>query len=86
MSPVRTSTAALANVLAMPWSPERNIAIRAALGLDVAMVNREGVVIAVCPNREEARRVDRLLSRVVRTLRHKRLDGKWVVASVEEEE
>ena len=79
-----TSTGALANVLAMPWSPERNLAIRAALGLEVAMVNRQGVVIAVCPNREEARRVDRLLSRVVRTLRYRRPDGKWVVASIKE--
>lgn len=75
---------ALADVLAMLWGGDRNIALRRALGVEVGLVNREGVVLAVCLNREDARRVDRLLSRVVATRRWRRPDGKWVVAGLED--
>lgn len=74
------SKKALAKVLAMPWGGERNIALRRILGVQVGMVNSAGVVLAVCPNRREARRVERLLSRVVPTRHWRRADGKWVVA------
>lgn len=70
----------LARVLAMHWGGDRNIALRRVLGVEVGMVNSAGVVLAVCPNRREARRVERLLSRVVPTSHWRRADGKWVVA------
>jgi hypothetical protein len=75
---------ALAEVLAMPWGGDRNMALRRVLGIEQGLVNMEGVVIAVCVNREDARRVDRLLSRVMATRRWRRPDGKWVVAGMKE--
>jgi hypothetical protein len=75
---------ALADVLAMPWGGDRNMALRRVLGVEMGMVDRSGVVLAVCANREDARRVDRLLSRVVATTRWRRPDGKWVVAGMKD--
>lgn len=75
-----TSRTALADALKMPWCPERNIVLRAALGIEVGMINRAGVIIAVCPNRGEARRVERLLARLVRIRRYRREDGQYVVS------
>jgi len=70
----------LARVLAMHWGGDRNIALRRVLGVEQGLVSASGIAYAVCPNRREVRRVERLLSRVVPTRHWRRADGKWVVA------